>query len=169
MWEKFRIDRAYEEFPYELWNAWGLKSTAERSFGSYVLEKACLMSSISIFLRSDRDELSGWLANEKPTSFKSWEASRTTGGTPAILWQDLGDVDFSEVCEASRLNEEERWQWVSALYAESHEASKEPALARIGAGYEADYLKREYGSRERAAISMPILHAKINAANGCPH
>jgi hypothetical protein len=168
-WEMCRITRTFEKLPYELWDAWGLKSTAERSFGSYVLEKVCLMSSISIFLRNDRNELSGWLAKERPTSFQSWEASRTTGDTPAILWQDISDVDFSEVCEASRLNEEARWKWVSAHCTESNEALQDPALARIRAGYEAKYLKSEYGARERAAISMPILHARINAANGCPH
>jgi len=168
-WEMCRIDRVHEKLPYELWDAWGLNSTAERSFGSYVLEKASLMSSISTFLRSDPDELSGWLANKLPTSFERWQASRINEGTPAILWQDINDVDFSEVCEASNINEEARWQLISAHCMESYDALQEPALAKMRAEHAAKNLEREYGSRERAAISMPIVHARINEANGCSY
>lgn len=168
-WEICRIDRVHEKLPYELWDAWGLKSTAERSFSSYVLEKACLMSSISTFLRSDPDELSGWLANELPTSFERWQASRINEDTPAILWQDINNVDFSEVCEASNLDEEARWQLVSAHCTESYDALQEPALAKMRAEYEAKNLEREYGSRERAAISISIVHSRINEANGCSY
>ncbi|MEA9906613.1 hypothetical protein VDG44_19085 [Xanthomonas campestris pv. raphani] len=168
-WEMCHLDRVHERLPYELWDAWGLKSTAERSFGSYVLEKACLMSSISTFLRSDPDELSGWLASKLPTSFERWQASRTSEDIPAILWQDIKDVDFSEVCEALHLNDEARWQLVSAHCIESYDTLQEPVLAKIRAEHEAKNLKREYGARQRAAISMPILHARINEMNGCYH
>ncbi|MEA5149828.1 hypothetical protein VB145_15645, partial [Xanthomonas arboricola] len=169
VWEMCRIDRAHEKLPYELWDAWGLRSTAERSFGSYVLEKASLTSSIATFLRSDPDELLGWLANKLPTSFRSWEASRTNGETPAILWQNINDVDFSELCEVSRLTEEEKWQLISAHCTESYDALQEPALAKMRAECAVKNLEREYGSRQRAAISMPIVHARINEANGCSY
>lgn len=168
-WEMCRIDRAQEKLPYELWDAWGLRSTAERSFGSYVLEKASLTSSIVTFLRSDPDELLEWLAHKLPTSFRSWEASRTNGETPAILWQNISDVDFSEVCEVSRLTEEAKWQLISAHCTESDDALQEPGLAKMRAEHAAKNLEREYGSRGRAAISMPIVHARINEANGCSY
>jgi len=168
VWEKGRNDRVYEKLPYKFWDAWGLKSTAERSFGSYILEKACLTGAIATFLRSDQQELTGWQASKWSTTFQNWEPIRKQGAKPAILWHDLSDIDFSEVCEASDLNEAARWQWASAHCAERHEAPDNSALGRIRVEHEAKYLKMDYGARERAATAMPILHARINEANGCP-
>ncbi len=168
-WESGCHYRIQEKILYSFCDAWGLKSTVERSFGSYIAEKACLTGSISIFLRNDPSELSEWLGKGLSLPLQMWRANKKKGGKPLILRQDLTHIDFSKVCESSRLDEFARWQWLSDHCAKVYKPHERLGLGRARAVSKMQQLLRDYGASRRATVSMPILHARINGANACPH
>ena len=162
VWEAGRSERKRQKVSNDLLEAWGLGDAREKDFASYVLEKACLSSTIMAFLQSESLALLPWETPDLFSGLSSWNTTSLKGEQQAILWQDLRHVEVSDACELSSYDEPARLAWLETVLNDLQGNPKIEIERQIRARMAIDSLTDVYSAFQRGLLTMPTARSRVD-------